>query len=199
MHIALPYRSPTPDRWAEIDTGIIMNSRTRVKDTRIVAGADVQAAWTEMNVELERVSTDEEVAVCIPSEPGHHVELTGSNSHYLLTKWWEEWRHNIAVRYGGNPDMGPLFLVLEKRQSDQFTNCYYQGGETETKLNLSGEVSDIARLALRVGFHSREIGSFGFKSGRAQPGQKWAIFISSGKMAIIWHKKFKSMFMQLWQ
>jgi hypothetical protein len=176
----------------------IMNRKTKILDYEVKLGSEVQAP-ADVNVEFGRESLREEVAVCIPSHPLQLCTLNGRSNHYLLTRWWEDSRHNIAVRYAGVPDLGPLFLVLEKRQSDQFTNCYYQGRERRTKVKLTGQIANTAQLVIGAGFSCQETGSFGFKDGLRQEGQQWAIFFRSAKMCIVWHKKLKSMIEEYWQ
>jgi hypothetical protein len=200
LNVALPYVSTVPDVNNSYDLVRLMSKSTIVKDVNVRVGADVQAT-TELDIEFERVSIDEQAAVCIPSHPATVVKLGGDNCTYLLTQWWAEWRHNIAVHYGEVPyvPVGSLFLVLQKRHSEQFSNCYYEGNQTQTKLSLSGQVSSIANFALRAGFSSQEIGSFGFKNGRPQPGETWAIFMDSVKITIVWHKRLMARINLLWQ
>jgi hypothetical protein len=90
-------------------------------------------------------------------------------------------------------------LVLEKTDTEQFANCYYAGRDTATKLKVSGTVANIAQVSLHAGFSFQESGDFGFKTSCYLPGEKWAIFIRSEKLYIIWFTKFKSLAARIWQ
>jgi hypothetical protein len=175
-----------------------MDSKTSILSIRTNAGSQVQGPM-ELDIDFTRDTNKEEAAICVPSHPVKIASLRDPNADFLLRKWWEQSRHNIAVCYGAVQGIGPLFLVVEKREADQFTNCYYKGRETKTKLKLSGHVSKIATLALSAGFSCQEIGNFGFKDGLPISGQKWVLFIRSAKLYITMFKKFKSMIAQIWQ
>ena len=153
----------------------------------------------EVKVVVERRENEYDLAVCIPSKP---LEVIILEDDWDLRRWWEEWRHNIAVSVGPptSSHVGPIFLVLEKTDTDQFSNCYYQGKDTGTNLKILGRLVDVAKLAFEAGYSCTEIGGFDFKSSPIQPnGQKWSIFIRSEKLRCVRWSKFKYLAVQAWQ
>jgi hypothetical protein len=154
---------------------------------------------TDLNIQLSKKSNTQKAAVCIPSDPMDVHALRGPGSDLLVRRWWAEWRHNIALNFGDVRHIGPLFLVLQKTDTEQFANCYYTGRDSETSLKISGTVANVSQVSLRSGFSCLERGLFGFKTSSHIPGKKWAIFIQSEKLYLIWFTKFKSIAARLWQ
>jgi hypothetical protein len=161
-------------------------------------GGNVQGVM-DLDIQVTKTNNTKEVAVCIPSHPLDVCALRDRNSDYLVRRWWAEWRHNIALKFAIVQNIGPLFLVLEKTDTEQFANCYYMGRNAETNLKLSGNVTNVAQLSLHAGFSGRENGLFGFKWSAHLPDKKWAIFIRSEKLYIIYFMKFKKLAANIWQ
>lgn len=150
-----------------------------------------------LDLKVRRSDKSTEVAMCIPSEPMEVVTLTDD---WALRQWWENWRHNIALAFGHVNHASPLFLVLEKTDTPQVANCYYNGEESETNLRVSGAITDLTRMSMEAGFSCNEIGNFGFKTAcHALDGKMWSIFIRTEKLASILFKKYKYAIALFWQ
>lgn len=163
------------------------------------AGGNAIPGVVDFDVKIKAVKNTEELAVCIPSDPLEICAFREDESDLILRDWWDEWRHNIAWNLGIHRHVGPLFMVFEKTDTEQYANCYYKGKITETNLKISGKVSDAMQLSMQAGFRLRESGSFGFKTSVYIPGKKWVIFIRSEKLYIIWFSKLKMLAGYLWQ
>jgi hypothetical protein len=154
----------------------------------------------DINVVVEKKKCTYDVAVCIPSKPLEVISLKSID--WSLRKWWEEWRHNIAVDVGPrlSSHVGPIFLVLEKTVTDQFTNCYYAGQESSASLRILGKVANLAKLAFEAGYKCTQIRGFDFIASEPRSnGEKWSIFIRNEKLIIAAFSKFKYLAIQAWQ
>lgn len=163
------------------------------------AGGNPFSEVVDFDVKIETAEHTEEVAVCIPSDPLEVCALQDDASDLKLRRWWEKWRHNIAWNLGIYRHVGPLFLVLEKADTEQYANCYYKGKIRETSLKVSAKISDAVHLSMQAGFRLREYGAFGFKTSVFTPGKKWVIFIRSEKLYAIWFSKLRLLAARLWQ
>ena len=122
------------------------------------------------------------------------------NVDHTLREWWDQWRHNIASSVGYLSHVGPIFLVLEKTDTAQVTNCYYAGKDTSTNLKILGRLANRVKLAFEAGYSCTEIGGFDFKSSPVQSdGQRWSIFIKTEKLQVVAFSKFKHLVVQAWQ
>ena len=173
------------------------STRTRMVDLNAEAGGTLGA--TEFTVKVEKQKAESDVAVCIPSDPLEVIALRGEDVEWQLRAWWEEWRHNIACNCGSLIDNSPIFLVLEKTDTDQVFNCYYKGTESETNLRLKGNLVDRARISLEAGFACEEIGNFGFKESPREEGRKWSIFIQKEELKLFRFRKLKALIKVLFQ
>ena len=153
-----------------------------------------------ITIQVEKGKNESEVAVCIPSKPLEVIALRARRSELLLRAWWDEWGFNIARGLGSMiTDVGPIFLVLQKTDTDQAANCYYMGKESKTRLCVSGNIADKAKISIEAGFSCQEIGAFGFKNSVRQfNGQKWSIFIRNEKLRLVRFLRFKRMIIGIW-
>lgn len=198
MHIPLPCLTPSHGERKPLNYRPIKSSKSRLEWVACNGGGTLPGA-TDLEIQVKKERTSKEIAVCIPSSPLETVSLRDPSSDFRLRQWWKDYRHNIAVSYGAVGDIGPLFLVVEKREADSFANCHYVGDESQTNLKISGHVSNFANLTLGAGFSCQETGNFGFKDGAHFPGQKWTLFIRSAKITITVFRNLGRLMSQLWQ
>ena len=176
---------------------IFSSARTQAVELTTEVGGTLGP--TEFAVKVEKREVESDVAVCIPSKPLNVIALRGEDVDWQLRTWWEEWRHNIACACGSIIEDNPVFLVLEKTDTDQVFNCYYKGTESETNLRLKGNLVDRARMSFEAGFTCEEIGNFGFKQCPVEEGGKWSIFIQKLDLKLFRFRKLVALIKGLFQ
>lgn len=136
MNIPLPHPPNTVGSRQPYNCKPFSSYKVSVETASLRARGTLTPRVMDLDIEVKRESDSKEVAVCIPSAPLEICALREDRSDLILRRWWENWRHNIAFSLGAYRNIGPLFFVLEKTDTEQFSNCYYAGQNNETKLRV---------------------------------------------------------------
>jgi len=189
-------RSNTPGGY---ECRAFCSGNAKVLDLGAEAGATANIA--EFSISVEKSLTQTDFAACIPSKPLKNIGLYGPSEHFNLLLWWRKYSPAIAADCGDMmlSEIGPIFLVLQKTETDQVSNCYYSGKESKTSLQVRGSVADKVKLAIHAGFSCTEIGNFGFRHWLQQEGKKWCIFMKTEKHKRFRWRKLKSRISAVWQ
>jgi len=189
----------TVEKTEEYQRGIYKSENGEV----VTVGLDAQTPGVPELVDfsLQVKKSAEAVAICLPSAPITLYQLKRNGVDGQLRKWWEVWRHNIYRSLQIPRGVDPLFLVLEKADTEQFANCYYKGETLETELRLSAQVLSTVKLALQAGSSLRENGCFDFTQSfyRQDLRKRFAIFIRTEKAGWVIFETLRQYAVSLWQ
>lgn len=165
------------------------------------AGSVVGGTPSDFVIEFEKATEETESAVCVPSLPLQTVGLEKRGATMLLKEWWDENKCRLPSALGSRLNVVDhhLFMVIEKAHTDQVSNCYYRGRESKTSLKMTGQISQMADLAINVGFSCSEDGNFGFVHllPRAD-GKKWSIFVMMDNLKAWEWKSLRSFIQRVW-
>lgn len=130
------------------------------------------------NTRLEIQKSGKEAAFCIPTQPTMSVR---SNDLHRLRDWWRMYKYNIAYRFGIK---GSIFLVLSKKTTSQYANCFVNNGIQSTAIDISNVCPETYSF-LAGGQMSEVSSNFGFVFGTYDSTlSPWAIFITREKVKI---------------
>ena len=181
----------------DLNKASFCSNRVRVRQLSTEAGGGTHGI--SLTLKVDRAENIEEVGVCIPSAPMTTNNLRISESHFELMDWWHQ-NGSIVARNSGNllGELGPLFLVVEKTETDQVSNCYYKGRDQSTQLLVSGNWLSQAQLKISAGFSCQETGDFGFQHWLPQVGRRFSIFLKTKKLRSNLAANWKSYFKAIW-
>jgi hypothetical protein len=98
MNIALPCTSANAESSVPFTVKPFVSREISVKTASANAGGNIQGVM-DLDIQINKANVTKKAAICIPSHPLEVCALRDRNSDYLVRRWWEEWRHNIALSF----------------------------------------------------------------------------------------------------